>query len=76
MKQLIYAYVAPDESGFQGQCFDPPFLLRADSLEQAITETSETVRTTLAAGNLYQSGFAPEPKIVIMFFLTPVKLGR
>ncbi len=76
MKQFIYAYVAPDGSGFRAQCFDPPLTVHANSLERAIDEVRETVRVQLSSENLHKMGFATQPRIVTTFFLAPLKLAR
>jgi len=76
MKQFIYAYVAPEGSGFQAQCFDPPLTVHASSLERAIDEVRETIRVQLGSDNLHKMGFAPQPRLVTTFFLAPLKLSR
>jgi hypothetical protein len=76
MKQFIYAYVVPEGRGFQGQCFDPAVTVHADSLQQALNETSETIRTRFHEENLHKMGFVPEPRIVTTFFIAPLKLLR
>jgi hypothetical protein len=76
MKQFIYAYVVPEGRSFQGQCFDPPLTVHADSLQRAIDETNETIRTRFCGENLHRMGFGPQPRVVTTFFLAPLKRSR
>ena len=74
MKKVIHAYITPENDGFRAQCFEPCLVTHAESLQEAINGIQQAIGLRLAGGNLHEMGFAPEPKIVIAFFLGPLRL--
>ena len=74
MKKVIHAYITPEDDGFRAQCFEPCLVTHAESLQEAVNGIQQAIGLHLAGGNLHQMGFAPEPKIVIAFFLGPLRL--
>jgi hypothetical protein len=74
MKKFIHAYITPEDDGFRAQCFDPRLSAYASSLEEAVNGIQQAIGLELAGCNLHEMGFAPQPKIVIAFFLGPLRL--